>query len=148
MKVGEVMKADLITVGQDETVGAISDLFERRRFHHLLVTDQGVLIGVISDRDLLRNVSPFVGSVFAERPQDLALLNRRAHQIMSRRPITASPGMGVEEAARRMLHHTISCLPVVDEGRRPVGIVTTKDLLRLFLAGVPFRPPAVPAGPA
>lgn len=141
MTLGEIMKANVLTVEQDETVEVVRDLFEWRRFHHLLVTDQGVLIGVISDRDLLKNVSPFLGKTFGERPQDVSLMHRRAHQIMTRKPVTASAGTPVEEGARRMLQFGISCLPVVDDRRRPVGIVTTRDLLQLLVTGSQDRTP-------
>jgi len=122
-----VMTRLIVTVDMDETVGAIHDLFERHRFHHVLVVEEGRLAGVISDRDLLRTISPFVGKM-AERRQDVASLRRKAHQVMTRAPISVHPGATVEEAGRVMLDHRVSCVPVV-ENDAPVGIVTWRDLL-------------------
>jgi len=133
MNLSDIMMTNVITVTVDDTVGAIRELFNRRQFHHLLVTDQGYLAGIISDRDLLKNISPFLGSMLGERPQDVDLLRRRAHQIMSHHPVTARPHTSIAEAAYIMLRKTISCLPVVDDVRKPMGIVTMRDLLRTIV---------------
>jgi len=118
----------------DDTVAVLQELFERHKFHHLLVVQHGELYGVISDRDLLKNLSPFVGQALSERPQDRALLHRRAHQIMTRHPVTVPSSMPLETAARVMLEHQVSCLPVRDEHGRPIGIVTVHDLLRAVVS--------------
>lgn len=132
MTVGDVMTRSLVLVHLDQTLREVQELFQKYHFHHLLVVDHTTLVGVVSDRDLLKNLSPFLGHVFAERPQDLALLNRRVHQIMTRRPITAPEDLSLTEAAERMIKHDISCLPVVDDQGRPMGVVAKRDLLRGF----------------
>jgi acetoin utilization protein AcuB len=132
MTVADIMTRKLVVVNLDTKVGELRELFQQHHFHHLLVVEGDLVVGVVSDRDLLKNVSPFVGSTFNERTQDVALLNRRVHQIMSRKPITTSPSTSLEEAARIMLDHDVTCLPIVDEQQHPVGIVSEKDLLRAF----------------
>jgi len=129
MNVSEIMIEKVITVGMDYTLGKLKDLFEKHRFHHVLVVEKRRVIGVISDRDLLRNVSPFVDKL-AERPQDIATLKRRVHQIMTRKLVTLTSETSVEEAAKVMLEHRVSCLPVVTEDGYPLGIVTWRDMLR------------------
>ena len=59
----------------------------RAHFRHLLVLEEGELVGVISDRDLFRAISPYLGSE-AEMSRDTETLTKRAHQIMTRQPIT------------------------------------------------------------
>jgi acetoin utilization protein AcuB len=120
------------TIG-DDSVETVRDLFEQHRFHHLLVVEHGKLLGVISDRDLLRNLSPFVGKDYTERQQDLATLQRRAHQIMTRKMVTTESGISITDAGRLMVEHSISCLPIVDDKMNPKGIVTTRDLLRALV---------------
>lgn len=134
MDVSEIMTRKIFTIGMDDDIRRVKGLFEMHGFHHLLVVEDRMLVGVISDRDLLRNMSPFVDKI-VERTQDLATLNRRVHQIMSRKPITIGPEDSVEEAAKVMLAHRVSCLPVVTDDGHPVGIVTWRDLLR-GLSGV------------
>lgn len=132
MNVAEIMSRDPVTVGMDDDLRRVKDLFELYRFHHLLVLAGERLVGVISDRDLLRASSPFLGRA-SERPQDLATLNRRVHQIMTRKLIVVSPETPVQDAARLMLEKRVSCLPVL-VGEGPVlGIVTWRDQLRSLL---------------
>ena len=128
MNIDQIMTHETITIGMDDDVRRVNDLFEEHGFHHLLVVEKGRLVGVISDRDLLRNVSPFIGKL-SERPQDMATLKRRVHQIMRHKPVTITSEMKVEDAAEVMLEHHVSCLPIVTEDGHPVGIVTWRDLL-------------------
>jgi len=128
MIIEQIMTRQTIFIKMDDDIRRVRDLFEEHGFHHLLVLEKGKLAGVISDRDLLRSLSPFTGQL-AERPQDLATLNRRVHQIMTREPVTITPDMEAEQAAEIMLDLHVSCLPVVTEAEKPVGIVTWRDLL-------------------
>ena len=127
----DIMVTRVASVQLDDNLRTIRDVFDQARFHHLMVLDNHVLKGVISDRDLLKNVSPFV-ETGAEDTRALSTLDRRAHQIMSREPITASPEMTIHEAARLLVQRDISCLPIVDDSGL-VGVVTWKDLLRAEL---------------
>ncbi|HIE96019.1 MAG TPA: CBS domain-containing protein [Planctomycetes bacterium] len=129
MNIDQIMTREIIKVGMDDDVRTVRDLFDEHRFHHLLVVEGGRLVGVISDRDLLRNASPFIGKL-SERAQDTERLDRRVHQIMTRKPVTISGEMNVEDAAQMMLEHGVSCLPVAMEDGHVIGIVTWRDLLR------------------
>lgn len=132
--VASIMTRRVISVCMDDTVRAVRDLFERHRFHHVVVVDDGRAVGVVSDRDLLRHLSPFVGQG-AERPLDRATLERKVHQVMTRKLICVKEDVLIEEAGQLMLHHTISCLPVLDEAGTCVGILTTHDIMRWCLQG-------------
>ena len=133
MNVDEIMSREPVTVRMDDDLHRVKDLFELYRFHHLLVLlGERRLVGVISDRDLLRASSPFVGRA-SERPQDVAPLNRRVHQIMTRNLVVVAPETPVEEAARLMLEKRVSCLPVVGPEGELLGIVTWRDQLRSLL---------------
>jgi acetoin utilization protein AcuB len=128
------MTARVVTVEMDDRLEIVKEIFDTMNFHHLLVVDEHKrLSGVVSDRDLLRAISPYVGSA-AETARDLATLNKRVHQIMTRRPVTLRPQATVPEAAGLLLAHRISCIPIVDEEFKPVGIVSWRDLLRALTA--------------
>jgi acetoin utilization protein AcuB len=130
MTLGNIMTARVVTVELDDRLEVVKDIFDTMRFHHLLVVDERKkLSGVLSDRDLLRALSPYVGSA-AETARDLATLNKRVHQIMTRQPITLRQESGIAEAAQLMLKNRISCIPIVDDEFKPVGIVSWRDLLR------------------
>ena len=132
MTLGEIMSRHVITVGLDHELSALRRLFDEHRFHHVLVVDEGRLRGVISDRDVLREMSPFIDTL-GERAQDLATLHKKAHQIMSRKLLVAHRDESIADAATRMLGHSVSCLPVVTQRGDVEGIVSWKDLIRALV---------------
>lgn len=85
---------------------------------------------MLSERDLLRAISPNLGSS-AETIKDLETLQKRVHQVMTRDPITVAPHINLDTATRLLLDNNIGCLPVLENGNL-VGIVTWKDLLRAY----------------
>jgi acetoin utilization protein AcuB len=132
MTLESIMTRHVVTVRMDDELYTIRDLFNKYRFHHVLVMDKCRVVGVISDRDLLKNTSPFIGKA-AERPMDLQSLHRKAHQIMTRALVSGSPATPVGDAALLMLNNRISCLPIINDDGACVGIVTMRDLLRWAL---------------
>jgi len=127
-----IMTRQVVTVTMDQTVAQVRELFCRHGFHHLLVIDNGHAAGLISDRDLLKNLSPFVGTR-AERSQDAFCLQRKSHQIMTRKLIWVPPETPIQDAIALLLAHGLTCLPVLDEYLHVMGIVTWRDLLRAAL---------------
>jgi acetoin utilization protein AcuB len=135
MTLDKIMTAKVVTVAMDDRLEVVKEIFDTMNFHHLLVIDEHEkLSGVLSDRDLLRALSPYVGSA-AETARDLATLNKRVHQIMTRHPLTLRPHSSVQEAAGLLLGNRISCVPIVDGDFKPVGIVSWRDLLRALSQG-------------
>lgn len=128
--VNDVMTHPIETISMDDSIETIQRIFETNHYHHLIVHgDQNECVGVISDRDLLKNISPFIGKM-GERTEDRSLLNRRAHQIMTRQLIAVRSNTALRSAARVMLDHRISCLPVVDQHGKCTGIITLRDIVR------------------
>lgn len=129
MSIEKIMSKSLVVVEMDDTLNVVKDIFDNTRFHHLLVVESGKLYGVISDRDLLKVLSPNIGTI-AETVKDSAALNKKAHQIMTRKPITLTSDAGVNEAIESFSQHNISCLPVVNDKIQPVGIISWRDILK------------------
>ncbi|MDT7042440.1 CBS domain-containing protein [Candidatus Nitronereus thalassa] len=129
MTVEMIMSRKIVTVDMDDTLARIRDVFKQHRFHHVLVVSGNRLMGVISDRDLLKSISPFIDTL-SETTRDLATLQKRAHQIMSRKPISVAQDTTLEDAVETLLQHNISCLPVTNKDGAIVGVLTWKDLLR------------------
>lgn len=138
------MSRRVVTITMDDSLAKARELFTELRFHHLLVVEQRRLVGIISDRDLLKAISPYVGTL-SETDRDRATLNKRAHQIMSRNPITVRTDTTVEVAAQQLIEKKVSCLPVVTDGGKIEGILTWRDLLKASLSPSPPKPyPARP----
>jgi acetoin utilization protein AcuB len=133
MELRSIMTARVVTVEVDDTLEVVRQIFDAMKFHHLLVVDSGkTLCGVISDRDLLRALSPYVGTA-SENARDTATLRKRVHQIMSRKPVTLPPEATVTEAINLFLASRVSCIPIVDPHLKPVGIVSWRDVLKTLI---------------
>ncbi len=130
MTVDAIMSRDVVTVAPDTALMEIRSLFHERDFHHLLVVEDEQLLGMISDRDVLRALSPFLDT-YSESQRDVQTLAQPAREVMREEPITVAPNTTIEDAADQLLAHKISALPVLN-GDALVGIVTTKDLLRHY----------------
>jgi len=127
--VRDIMRNPGHTLTPDSSLREAKQLFERRRFHHLVIRERQQVFGVISDRDILKSISPIVGNPM-ERSQDRNTLTGRIHQIMKRSLVTIGPDATAAEAAGTMLRENVSCLPVVDSQQQLLGIVTVRDFLR------------------
>ena len=131
MSIAKIMSTRLVTVKLDDTLLQVKAIFEKAHFHHLLVVEEGKLLGVISDRDLFKALSPRLGTA-AETSKDLASLNKKVHQIMSRELVSIDQQADVFSAIQMFNLHKISCLPVVDGKGNAVGIVSWRDILKLI----------------
>jgi acetoin utilization protein AcuB len=120
-QVKEVMTRDVVALRPQQPFAQALALLAQHRFRHLLVTDADArLVGVISDRDLLRCMS---------READLERVT--VADIMGAAVVTVQPGTSLSEAAAQMLSRRINCLPVI-ENDKVCGILTSTDLLQTF----------------
>jgi acetoin utilization protein AcuB len=116
MLVVERMTRSPVTVTGQTTVQQALDIIAERKLRHLpVLTDDGALVGIVSEKDLLR-----AGS------------DERVEDIMTREIVTTTEYTALEEAARIMTDHKISCLPVMRD-EKLVGIITETDLFQLFM---------------
>jgi CBS domain-containing protein len=140
-KVRSVMTREVVTVGEQTPFTELVRLMAVHKISALpVVDDQGVVIGVVSGADLLRKEEYQQQSEgdgwLARRHQRVArakAAGRTAAEVMSAPAITIDPDATVPMAAKLLARHGIKRLPVVDDQRRLVGIVSRSDLLRLFL---------------
>jgi len=129
MHVADLMKQRVVTVEMDDSLSMAKSLMENASIHHLPVVDSHQrVVGIVSDRDLLRAISPFMDTA-AENDRDLAIMRRPVHQIMTRHPHDAQPDIPLEQAAWLMLDNDISSLPITSEKGQLMGIITWKDVV-------------------
>lgn len=129
MRIEKIMTRQVSCVELDETLARVKMIFERVKFHHLLVVEHGQLYGVLSDRDLFKSLSPALGTA-SETLKDMASLNKKVHQIMTRKPITLQANNSVYEAIDLFLSKKISCIPIVNQNNAVRGILSWRDILR------------------
>lgn len=123
------MTNEVLSVSPETAVREAFVAMAKRQIRHVLVQeDDGALRGIVSSHDLAR--------VFLRenQPGGLDLRTCAVEEIMTPSPLQAvSPSMSLPEAAGLLYEHRIGALPVIEDGR-VVGILTTADLLRTFLA--------------
>ncbi len=129
MIIKQFMSSPVVTVEMDDSLSIIKEIFDNTHFHHLLVTANGKLQGVISDRDFFKAVSPNLDTA-AETVADLSTLSKKAHQIMSRKPICLGPDNDIASAIEVFQNNAISCIPIVNNNQKPVGIVSWRDIIQ------------------
>jgi CBS domain-containing protein len=128
--VREVMKKKVVKISADDTLWIVKEIMDLASVRHIPVVDGGALVGVVSQRDLLRASLSNVMGISAEE-QKIFLEGVRISEVMSAPARTIAPGEAIQSAARAMAEHKIGCLPVV-EGREIVGILTETDVLHYF----------------
>ena len=131
MRIEDVMTKDVATGSMDDTLGDLKKIFESRHLHHLPIVDAGRLEGIVSDRDVLRFLSPYVDTM-GEDNRALNTLKKKAHQIMTRDVVTVRAHDTVTAAASLMLDNCFSCLPVLSDVGALIGIVTKTNFLGCF----------------
>jgi CBS domain-containing protein len=120
---GDLMTKNLLEVAPEDTLGMAAEAMVERGVGSAVVSDFGRLIGILTERDLLRAVAGRVHSSEA-----------RVREWMTQDPITATTSTELEEAARTMLEQGFRHLPVLEEGRA-VGIVSIRDVVDWTVRG-------------
>lgn len=130
------MGRNVVTISASERMSTVEDIMTLGHVRHMPVVQGGRLVGVVSERDLLRaSLSVLSEHRGAERRAFLHVVE--IARVMSTPPIVIGPDASVDEAALVMAEKKIGCLPVV-EGDQLIGMVTETDVLRC-LAGVEPR---------
>ncbi len=116
--VGDLMTRDVLTVDPADTLGEAAEKMIDHGVGALVVSDFGSIIGIVTERDILRAAANRTSSA-----------ETRVRQWMTKDVITVEPSTPAAEAAQTMLERNFRHLPVVDNGR-PVGIISMRDLAR------------------
>ena len=131
MKITEIMSSPPITGTLDDFLSEVKEMLAVNNIKHLVIIEEGKLMGVLSERDLLLAISPYVNSnVYTTR--DLATLNQRVGQIVERHPLYLDDQSELEDAIDMFDKNHISCIPIVDADFVPVGVVTKSDIIHFF----------------
>jgi len=143
--VQEIMTKQVICLEPQDNLARAIEILHTEEFRHIPIMDeQAKFVGLVSDRDILRNL-PFAGRRPPSHPKRFRehlfatdswtkSLQLPLESIMVRKVLHILPGCSVCEAAEILYRKKISCLPVVDEQEKLRGIVTVTDLLRTLLS--------------
>ena len=138
-RVSDVMSTDVVTVGKGASCKEVARIMTDRRVNAVpVVTDDGRVMGMVSEADVLRkqerDFSRFAAGLPRRTRRERAQARARcAAELMSSPAITIHPDAPVGAAARLMNGHRIRRLPVVDPSGKLIGIVSRRDLLSVFV---------------
>ena len=134
MRVRDLMTQDVIAARPDDSLARLRDMMVDRDVRHMpVIESEKDLVGLVSQRDLLRNhlieqadVPDFIEDALLER--------LRVRELMTTGVVSIDPESDIRIAAQSMYENKYGCLPVV-EGTRLVGILTEADFVRLMAEG-------------
>lgn len=131
LRVRDLMTPKVVTVRPDDTIAMAHELMLDHRFRHLVVVDaEGDLVGLLTQRDLLRH-SLTERTELPLNVQRTIMRRIRVEEVMTSEVETTEPGEWLRQAASVMFENKYGCLPVV-EGAQVVGILTEADFVRFF----------------
>lgn len=128
--VAQIMSTPVITVGPNNTMSDVQDIFRKNNIHHIPVVNEDKVVGIISKSDYYRLLHGF--TLFkthkSEQYNDAIMRSLLAEEAMTRQVATLDPDDSLEMAVGFFRENLFHALPVVDKDKL-VGIVTTFDLL-------------------
>jgi CBS domain-containing protein len=126
VRISDIMTEAALTDRSDDSLASAARKMREQQTGSLLITDGDQLLGIVTERDILRAVAEDI-------PLDTPI-----SEVMSKDLVTAEPSTSLREAARIMTEKWIRHLPVL-EGGSLVGIVSQRDLAGV-LAGALNEP--------
>jgi acetoin utilization protein AcuB len=134
MQVAEYMHTTPMTVRPEESVRTAFQRMRGNNIRHLpVVTGEGTLVGIITDRDL-RQASASDNPHLAAYEWTALLEKLTVQEVMTRQVTTVCRSTPVAAAAQLFIEKKFGCLPVVRDGNTLEGIITVTDLLRAYAA--------------
>jgi CBS domain-containing protein len=153
----QIMHSPVVCASPDDTLKKLEDQLDAKHVSGMPVVEDGIMIGIITQDDLvqvpvmldamsryiaseMQSDGPMMSSEDADGdgvPDNLSLRgqipNMKVREVMARSVVTCEPSTSVEDVMRQMVQHHIHRIVVVEAGR-PVGIISTLDVLKTLVA--------------
>jgi len=113
-----VMTGQIVGVAPEDTLGEAAERMAEQGVGSAVVLDSGRLIGILTERDMLKAMAARVHTSDA-----------RVREWMTEDPLTATAEMEVENAAQVMLEHNFRHLPIVDDNGAVIGLVSLRRVV-------------------
>jgi CBS domain-containing membrane protein len=131
--VKEIMMGSPVTLKPEDTLDLANDVISLGRIRHIPVVEDGRLVGMITERDLLGTAASYIFGL-KQKNKSALMKSVLLKDVMKKRVITVAPDTAIKDAAHLMADKKIGCVPVISAGML-VGLVTTTDILR-YLEGL------------
>jgi len=149
--VEDIMNHDIKTLTLDDTVEGCLKFMKDYKVRHVPIMEipaekegKPYFVGIVSQRDLFRQISPYVGKI-GEQETDLQAMRQTLGQVVTRNTKSVSPQTPIPDMITFMVEDRIDMVPVLDDGDM-VGIVTSADIVKLFVRLDAIRQLHVKAG--
>lgn len=126
--ISEIMSTNLVTLPIGSTVADAAKIFDIKRMHHIPITDEGRLVGMVSKSDYLLFKRGFLKNEEEERAEMERMKNTTIDSIMTKGVARLHPHQKINVALEIFKENIFHAIPIIDEDKL-VGIVTTYDIL-------------------
>ena len=130
--VKEIMTKEVISVGSNQPMTKVREVFENSNIHHIpVLDDDGKVVGITSlhDYNKLQNTFTFFKTSRSEEYNDATMKSVLASEVMTRQLVTIRPHDTLKKAVDYFRENRFHALPIVDDDKALAGIITTFDLL-------------------
>ncbi len=127
------MTAEVVTITADMSLPQANQIMTKEEIRRLPVVDaEGRLTGIVSRGDV-RSAQPSPASSLSIWEMNYLLSTLKVGKVMTKDPVSIGPDSTIGEAARTMLEHRVSGLPVVDTDNKVLGIITESDIFSMVV---------------
>lgn len=137
MELKDIMVQDVVTLNQDESVKTLLEVLVKHKIGGVPVVDENQkLVGIVTDGDILRYLNPKLyldeETVYFEELEDIIQpkSTQPIKNIMNARVVTLNEYHTLETALKLLGQHRVKKLPIIDDERHVVGIVSRGDLMK------------------
>ena len=120
--ISEIMSKNVAVIDSEATIRKAALILRKRNIHGLVVVSGKSVLGMLTDKDI-------ISKVVAENKSPREI---KVKDIMAPKIITGKPSDSIDEATRVMFANDISRLPIVDDENSLVGIVSVRDMMRVY----------------
>ena len=128
----QIMQPDVVTINENASTLYAWQLIGEKRIHQAPVLDNnGKLIGIVSERDLLTSIN-------LDQKNIVQVLERRVKDVMSSPVVTCTPMTDIRRVASLMLDYDLAGIPIMGESDNLLGFVSRSDILRVVMVDPPL----------
>jgi len=124
----EIMRKNPVTLHPKDPISEAQDLFSKMEIHHIPIVVSSKVVGIISLGDLL-----FLKGLEGMHKDKFLISDQvgisKLDEVMTYNPICIDKKENIKTALSTMIEKRINCLPVVEDGKLLVGLITTLDIL-------------------
>lgn len=133
----QIMSSPVLTLSPTAEMSEVWEVIQGKRFRHIpILSSEGRLIGILSDRDVFRAT---IKIIMTADQSEVTTSRRPIEQIMVKNVLSASPDTEIRAIARILFEERIGAMPIVGKEGELVGMLTRSDILRTVVNEAPLE---------